>query len=46
MPESFNTLELPQSRAERYTAVAEEIASQLSSKGPAVQVLHRDLGRE
>jgi hypothetical protein len=27
-------------------AVAEQIASQLSGKGPAVQVVHRDLGRE
>jgi hypothetical protein len=26
--------------------VAEHIASQLRVKGPAVQVLHRDLGRE
>jgi UPF0042 nucleotide-binding protein len=30
----------------RSVAVAEQIASQLSGKGPAVQVVHRDLGRE
>jgi UPF0042 nucleotide-binding protein len=30
----------------RSVAVSEQIASQLSSKGPAVQVVHRDLGRE
>ena len=30
----------------RSVAVAGEIASQLSGKGPAVQVVHRDLGRE
>ena len=30
----------------RSVAMAEHIASQLRVKGPAVQVLHRDLGRE
>ena len=30
----------------RSVAVAEQIAGQLSAKGPAVQVVHRDLGRE
>ena len=30
----------------RSVAVSEQIASQLSGKGPAVQVVHRDLGRE
>jgi RNase adapter protein RapZ len=30
----------------RSVAVAEHIAAQLGGKGPAVQVLHRDLGRE
>ena len=30
----------------RSVAVAEHIAGQLAGQGPAVQVLHRDLGRE